>query len=55
MKPQTLSNLLWAYATLGRQPHALLGVLAAEAQRQLTHFKPQVSGSCTPIYYYRAN
>ena len=49
VKPQTLSNLLWAYATLGRHPHALLAVLASESQRQLSHFKPQVLSALRPL------
>lgn len=42
VKPQTMSNLLWAYATLNRSPKRLLGTLAMEALRQLNYFKPQV-------------
>lgn len=49
VKPQTLSNLLWAYATLGRHPHALLAVVASESQRQLSNFKPQVLNVLNPL------
>lgn len=41
MKPQTVSNLLWAYATLGWAPTHLLTSLAVETLRQLPYFKPQ--------------
>ena len=41
MKPQTVSNLLWAYATLGWAPTHLLTSLAIETLRQLPYFKPQ--------------
>ncbi len=41
VKPQMLSNLMWALATLQVAPQPLLAALAAEAQRQLPAFKPQ--------------
>lgn len=41
VKPQTVSNLLWAYATLGWAPTHLLTSLAVETLRQLPYFKPQ--------------
>ena len=41
VKPQTVSNLLWAYATLGWAPTHLLTSLAIETLRQLPYFKPQ--------------
>ena len=41
VKPQTVSNLLWAYATLGWAPTHLLTSLAIETVRQLPYFKPQ--------------
>jgi len=41
VKPQTVSNLLWAYATLGWAPTHLLNSLAVETLRQLPYFKPQ--------------
>lgn len=41
VKPQTVSNLLWAYATLGWAPTHLLNSLALETLRQLPYFKPQ--------------
>ena len=41
VKPQMLSNLMWALATLQVAPQPLLAALAAEVQRQLPAFKPQ--------------
>ena len=41
VKPQTVSNLLWGYATLGWAPTHLLTSLAIETLRQLPYFKPQ--------------
>ncbi|KAK9811789.1 hypothetical protein WJX72_010082 [[Myrmecia] bisecta] len=41
VKPQTMSNLLWAYATLKRVPDKLLDALTKEVLRQLVAFKPQ--------------
>ena len=42
VRPQTVSNLLWAYASLGWAPAHLLASLAMETLRQLPFFKPQV-------------
>ena len=41
VRPQTVSNLLWAYATLGWAPTHLLSSLEVESLRQLPYFKPQ--------------
>lgn len=42
-----MSNLLWAYATLGWAPAHLLTSLALETLRQLPFFKPQVCPELT--------
>ncbi len=44
VKPQMLSNLLWALATLQVSQRPLLDALAAEVLRQLPGFKPQARG-----------
>lgn len=41
LRPQTLSNLAWAYATLGLCPRRLFADLVAEALPSLAAFKPQ--------------
>ena len=39
--PQAVANTVWAFATLGHRPEALLGPLAEEAGRKLRDFNPQ--------------
>ena len=41
-QPQSVANMIWAYATLDHQPPpAFLLVLCQHAQRQLASFSPQ--------------
>ena len=42
-KPQEIANTLWAFATLGHDPGAvLLDAAAAQMVDNIAHFRPQV-------------
>lgn len=41
-QPQSVANMIWAYATLGHQPPGeFLELLCSHAMHELPHFSPQ--------------
>ena len=43
VRPQTISNCLWAFAQLQRKPEGAVQALCSAAWQHVTAFKPQVS------------
>lgn len=46
VRPQTISNCLWAFAQLQRKPEGAVQALCSAAWQHVTAFKPQVR--CSP-------
>ena len=48
VRPQTISNCLWAFAQLQRKPEGAVQALCSAAWQHVTAFKPQVSNLPVP-------
>ena len=48
VRPQTISNCLWAFAQLQRKPEGAVQALCSAAWQHVTAFKPQVSHLLVP-------